>query len=399
MRSLAFAEEDSQAAEPEESTLPTANRHAGPRAHCGRVNGRAPRIGLVGRLSRFGLGHQNLDIAIHLGIDRWLIFGHRDIDLQGRRLPCRVDQALRPLGSHELEAWMDGLDALLFVESPIFPELTGVAKSLGVCVVCVPNWEWLHPGLDWLDEVDLMLCPTRHTARLLDDWKQRFRFGWKTDVVAWPVDTGRHQFRRRYACRRFLFVNGSGGVQATTHLGEPAVLHRKGLDLLLAAAREIPGIPIIVYAADEAWTPASRNVEFRPLTDDNRQLYRDGDVCVQPSHWEGLGLPLLECQAAGMPLITTDLPPMNEHNPYAVVPATEIAADLSSELCVPAARIDPDDLARVLREAHGRNLFFASGRARRFVLREHSWQVARPRLLNSLTSLFAEGASICSSAR
>ena len=36
------------------------------------------------------------------------------------------------------------------------------------------------------------------------------------------------------------------------------------------------------------------------------------DVCIAPSRWEGLGLPLYEAMAWGMPTITNDNPPMNE---------------------------------------------------------------------------------------
>jgi 1,2-diacylglycerol 3-alpha-glucosyltransferase len=36
------------------------------------------------------------------------------------------------------------------------------------------------------------------------------------------------------------------------------------------------------------------------------------DVCLTPSRWEGLGLPLYEATAFGQPVITNDDPPMNE---------------------------------------------------------------------------------------
>jgi glycosyltransferase involved in cell wall biosynthesis len=36
------------------------------------------------------------------------------------------------------------------------------------------------------------------------------------------------------------------------------------------------------------------------------------DVCLSPARWEGLGLPLYEAIAFGMPAITNDAPPMNE---------------------------------------------------------------------------------------
>ena len=41
-------------------------------------------------------------------------------------------------------------------------------------------------------------------------------------------------------------------------------------------------------------------------------LYSTGDICVQPSKMEGIGFMVLEPACAGLPVITTDYPPMNE---------------------------------------------------------------------------------------
>jgi 1,2-diacylglycerol 3-alpha-glucosyltransferase len=47
-------------------------------------------------------------------------------------------------------------------------------------------------------------------------------------------------------------------------------------------------------------------------TAEHLQTFADCDVCLTPSRWEGLGLPLYEATAFGMPIITNDDPPMNE---------------------------------------------------------------------------------------
>jgi glycosyltransferase involved in cell wall biosynthesis len=41
-------------------------------------------------------------------------------------------------------------------------------------------------------------------------------------------------------------------------------------------------------------------------------LVRRSDVAVYPSRAEGFGLPLLESLTLGVPVVTTDAPPMNE---------------------------------------------------------------------------------------
>jgi glycosyltransferase involved in cell wall biosynthesis len=54
-------------------------------------------------------------------------------------------------------------------------------------------------------------------------------------------------------------------------------------------------------------------------------LYHLGDVYVGPSRLEGIGLPLLESQACGLPLITCDYPPMNEF----IAPTTGCGVSIS----------------------------------------------------------------------
>jgi glycosyltransferase involved in cell wall biosynthesis len=52
-------------------------------------------------------------------------------------------------------------------------------------------------------------------------------------------------------------------------------------------------------------------LEDRP-TDEHLRQFAACHVCLSPSRWEGLGLPLYEAMAFGMPAITNDYPPMNE---------------------------------------------------------------------------------------
>jgi glycosyltransferase involved in cell wall biosynthesis len=44
----------------------------------------------------------------------------------------------------------------------------------------------------------------------------------------------------------------------------------------------------------------------------HRARFAAADVCLAPSRWEGLGLPLFEATAFGLPIITNDKPPMSE---------------------------------------------------------------------------------------
>ena len=49
------------------------------------------------------------------------------------------------------------------------------------------------------------------------------------------------------------------------------------------------------------------------LTDDRlRQMYEEADVVLFPSTYEGFGMPIVEGQAVGRPVVTSDRAPMNE---------------------------------------------------------------------------------------
>jgi hypothetical protein len=284
-----------------------------------------------------------------------------------------------------MRAWLAGLDWLLFVEKPYLPDIAQAARQMGVSVACVPNWEWLTPDLDWLHCVDLMLCPAAATARLLGRWRRDLGFAWDVAHVPWPIDPGRFPFRPRDRCRRFLFVNGMGGTPAQRPDGSWTPYRRKGAEVVAAAAGLLPGVPFLVYSQDRRLPPLPANVEVRPAPADNAELYRDGDVCVQPSHWEGLGLQLLECQAAGLPVVTTDAPPMNECRPFRAVPAadTEVVF-VEGDYAVESQLVRPEDLAAALAAVYDTDLRDASHQARLYIERERSW----PRVRDALAAHF-----------
>lgn len=342
----------------------------------------AIRVGLVGESRGYGVANINLDIATHLGIDRWLLPATPRLPVVATG--CELDLAPPTPSDKRLGEWLRQVDALLFVERPLYESLPRLAKALDIQVVCIPMWEWLDPRQDWLRYVDQMIGTTSHTMRILRSWKKRFGFAWRLEHVPWPVDTQRFAFRPRVVCRRFVHVHGGGGFPGKLQDGSGQVLRRKGLESVLDAARLVPEFPVIVYAPPAAIRFPPRNVEVRDPPADNRLLYADGDVCLLPSHWEGLGLPLLECQAAGMPLITTDHPPMNEHRPLGVVACETQTIELASGLFVEAARFEPADLAETMRKFHGKFIFWQSWRARRFVERTRSWRRMADRIRSVL---------------
>jgi glycosyltransferase involved in cell wall biosynthesis len=276
-------------------------------------------IGLVGWNTATGLGTINRDLVRLLGIRHWLCPPHPML-APVREHHRRDMEITRDVSPSAVRQWVQQLDWLLFAEQPYLDFLPQLAAHAGVGIACIPMWELIRPTDPWLQFVDVMICPTRHTERLMNDWRCRYGFGWKTIRVSWPIDTRRFPMRERQVCREFLFVNGWGGGHARYLDGSPFPYSRKGLEVILDAACLAPDLKFIVRSLAQTPSRLPPNVRLAPAVQDHSALYDRGDVCIQPSHYEGLGLQLLECQAAGMPLITTAAPPMNEVQPWQVIP-------------------------------------------------------------------------------
>ncbi len=329
-------------------------------------SGASARVGLIGEDTQRGLGTLCRAFAHRVPAERWLI---------------------REPSADEARVFLDGLDWLFFFERPPWPEVVSLSRALGVRVACVPMWEWLDEQAPWLPVIDLMIAPTRACHELLVRCRARLGLGWQVAYLPWPIVADGFRFRERTVCRRFLFVNGAGGARESDR--ERARWDgRKNAAVVAEAARRAPELFFLVRSQTADLPAFPENVTVRVASlDDSADLYDEGDVCLQPSRWEGLGLPLLECQASGLPLITTDAAPMNEHNPWRVVPAAATRARLGEHRTIPVHEVDPGELIRTLRAVQGASLSQASQAARRFVEEHHSWTAARPRLLSLLAKI------------
>lgn len=343
-----------------------------------RKRSHLPRVGLVGYASASGLGQLNRDLAEHRGVDHWLVVEHPhfpSVDVSTSR--CTVQRFDASDQLEKLRRWLSHLDWVVWAETCAVPGLPQLARQAGVSTACVPMWELISPADRWLHDVDLMVCPTQQAHQMFADWKRRFGFRWRVERFPWPISAHRFRFRNRQRCQRFLFVNGHGGAPARCIETNRPLGRRKGLDIVLAAARLAPEIPWIVHTQQRVVADVPRNVRIHDSVADHALLYDQGDVCVQPSRWEGVGLPLLECQAAGMPLVTTNAAPMNEYRPLrSVAPSAWAWGYLCDGQPIPVPAIAPAALADTVRGLYGQDIREASLRSRDWVSRERSWKTA-----------------------
>lgn len=344
------------------------------------------RIGLSGFNSATGLGYQNRDLIDKLPIVTWLIVEHPS--KASMEPPPDLPVVITPIKANEdgVQDWLGGIDCLLFYEQPMIGDLPRLARQRGIAVVCIANWEWLNPDSDWIDEIDAFVCPNRHTFDLLSKWKAARGATWMLEHVPAPVDTNRFRPLVRRKCESFLFINGQGGVCPYfpgwfRHRKGPP---RKGLDVILKAAKQVPNIPVLIRSQVKLPAGIPKNVNLLPAVEENHELFVNGDVAIQPSYFEGTGLQMIETLASGMPLVSTDASPMNELPLLRSIRCNKRLGKVGGnpiQVSIP----DSSDLVRCMKECIGTDITEASMAARMYAERVHSWPnaiEAMNRLLN-----------------
>ncbi len=216
----------------------------------------------------------------------------------------------------EYERWVadNEIEALLCDQNYQFEELAALRRG-GVRVIGRFVWEHFTedhvPGA--CEAYDVVYSMTRCE-------QERYReFGIETPYVPWGCHPELIEVGER--------VRGeSGNGELTRYVFPGGFLgHRKPLEPVLEAFSSVddPSVRLLIKAQVErrhvqpAVEAASKDyrielvVEDQPTAQHLEQL-ASCDVCLSPARWEGLGLPLYEAIAFGMPAITNDVAPMNE---------------------------------------------------------------------------------------
>lgn len=89
---------------------------------------------------------------------------------------------------------------------------------------------------------------------------------------------------------------------------------RKNVDKLVAATQQLKLPLVLIGRATDFWKKTKSKIQkpeliFTPNVPDNQELahiYNSAKLFVYPSYFEGFGIPVLEAQACGVPVITSD---------------------------------------------------------------------------------------------
>jgi glycosyltransferase involved in cell wall biosynthesis len=264
--------------------------------------------------------------------------------------------------------WLEGLDAVFAIQAGYAPGLWHHANQRGVRTVLMPNAEWFAPAHPDVPLIDHFVAPTHSCAAMLT----QVGLGARTEMIPHVIDTTRFAFRRRERADVFLHCRGWDDGD------------RKGTQFVWETARRCPEIPFVVRAQAHLAVDWPDNVRLLGPTDAPEAQYEDGDVALQPSRYEGVGLPILEAMACGLPTLVPDVPPMNEYPAdRGLLIASEVLQGSLVDNPFPVARPDIDALVTAMRALHGRPIG-ALSEASRGRMAARSWHRLRPAYLQAL---------------
>lgn len=348
-------------------------------------------VGLIGYLSKRGLGNMAHDLRKQLNITRQLVVpdGEWPYNLNW----CNAEEFyLRQweVEKEDLAAWKetDDIDKVISIETGFGDSTFRYAKDLGMKTALIIMWEHFHPKSPGYQNVDLYICPSFKAYQECPFDNKKF--------LPWPIDTDEFIFRQRTGPAKTFVVNaGSGGMNGRKGTAEaiqgfiaagPSVL---GIKLILRSQVDIATLmpPRLLPSIESAVKLGLIHIEGPTVN--RADQYTDGDVLLFPSRYEGHSLVGIEAMSCGMPVITTDAEPMNElfkSRDLLVRVARKEQAGTVNPHCV-ANIVDIDDLASKIQWCATHDMSEISAENRRIAEKEHSWKALGDRWRNTIESL------------
>ena len=183
-----------------------------------------------------------------------------------------------------------------------------IAKELGFTVGAYVDFYTKDTISDFL-VYDFLLCNTNRHYSVFKAHPCCYYIPWGVDLDVF--NSRKNDDRILSDSITFFHSAGMGGVNL-----------RKGTDLLIKAFSKVVSPARLIihsqvglekYGDDIASLLASdRRINFIHKTVPAPGLYYLGDVYVYPTRLEGIGLTICEALSSGLPVVTTDSPPMNE---------------------------------------------------------------------------------------
>ena len=220
-----------------------------------------------------------------------------------RQLSCRMPSGMTPL--RYLRVYRPSV--VLGIETFFSRGLMQRCHQRRVKMALIVMHESYHSGMP----ISLFICPTRAAYDRVEESRKVY--------FPLPFDLSMFQFKQRTEAKKFLHVVGYGVLRNRRQT-------REVIGGFLEA--NIPGATLTVHC-QRNWAEAyghcdDPRVTYRWLTyPEPYEIYSGFDVLIQPDAYAGLNRLLYEASACGLPIITTNAPPMNECDWATMVPVAK----------------------------------------------------------------------------
>jgi glycosyltransferase involved in cell wall biosynthesis len=202
----------------------------------------------------------------------------------------------------------NAIEAILFNEQQDFRIVCWTKKHFPHIKIGAYVDYYTERTIPWFNIYDFVICNTKRHMDAMKGHKQPFYVRWGTDIDLFNT-------RNQHSLTECTVFFHSVGMSA-----------RKGTDILISAF--INGelykrskliihtqIPIEKVCGFKKTELEQYNIDVIEKTVTAPGLYYLGDVYVYPTKLDGLGLTMYEALSCGLPVITTNFPPMNEAVP------------------------------------------------------------------------------------
>jgi glycosyltransferase involved in cell wall biosynthesis len=249
-----------------------------------------------------GLGSMGKEIKTTLGIKKHIVCKSKKLNT----LPINsmneilIDESTNPV---DIDSFLEGERGIICFEYVNWhPKLAVICKKRNIKIVCVPMWEWFRgTDIEWRF-VDWFLCPNQKALDIVNSYGYR-----NASKINWALDLNRIP-KREVVGKAKQFFHNAGIVDDDD---------RKGTFAAIKAFSKVknPSIKLTVRIQKKTRLPPflDNRVNIEIGNHSINQLYMNGDVAIQPSKMEGLGFMILEPICCGIPVITSDIAPINEY--------------------------------------------------------------------------------------
>jgi len=203
--------------------------------------------------------------------------------------------------------------------------------------------------------------------------------GLNSTLLPVPVDTEQLVFRERGRAETFISIYGYGGPH-----------DRRSMPEILEAWRRLKNPPKLIIKAQKPVTeikgtpPKGVTVEVGNLQEPE-DLYLHGDVALQPSRYEGVGVSMIEAAACGLPVIAVDAPPMDEIVYGQRVPVAKVFQLKILSKTVPSYVPSVDGIVDAVSRLQGSDISELSRKAREWMEERFSWNALRGKWIQVLS--------------